>query len=74
MTRWLEWFLACLLRAVQGADGLLVGVLDKALFWQRWAGVPMHARQTLVLNHVLDGMEGGVRGIYWSNRVVSLVG
>jgi Fic family protein len=43
---------------VQGADGLLAGVLDKAQFWQRWAGTPMNARQTLVLNHVLDGMEG----------------
>ena len=58
VTPWLGWLLGCLLRAVQGADGLLVGVLDKAQFWQRWAGVPMNARQTLVLNHVLDGMEG----------------
>jgi Fic family protein len=58
VTPWLSWFLACLLRAVQGADGLLAGVLDKAQFWQRWAGTPMNARQTLVLNHVLDGMDG----------------
>ena len=54
VTPWLGWFLACLLRAVQGADGLLAGVLDKAQFWQRWAGTPMSARQTLVLNHILD--------------------
>jgi hypothetical protein len=32
VTPWLAWFLACLLRAVQGADGLLEGVLDKAQF------------------------------------------
>ncbi|MDG5974531.1 filamentation induced by cAMP protein fic [Hydrogenophaga taeniospiralis CCUG 15921] len=62
VTPWLGWFLACLLRAVQGADGLLAGVLDKAQFWQRWAGTPMNARQTLVLNHVLDRAPGDAAG------------
>ncbi|WP_372825885.1 Fic family protein [Polaromonas sp.] len=70
ITPWLNWFLACLLRAVQGADGLLAGVLDKAQFWQRWAGTPMNARQTLVLNHVLDrvpdGMEGKLTNARWA--------
>lgn len=62
VTPWLAWFLACLLHAVQGADGLLAGVLDKAQFWQRWAGTPMNARQTLVLNHVLDRAPGEATG------------
>ena len=66
VTPWLDWFLACLLRAVQGADGLLAGVLEKAQFWQRWAGTPMNARQTLVLNHVLDGMEGKLTNAKWA--------
>lgn len=62
VTPWLSWFLACLLRAVQGADGLLAGVLEKAQFWQRWAGTPMNARQTLVLNHVLGRATGDAAG------------
>lgn len=66
VTPWLDWFLACLLRAVQGADGLLVGVLDEAQFWQRWAGTPMNERQTLVLNRVLDGMEGKLTNAKWA--------
>ena len=66
VTPWLDWFLACLLRAVQGADGLLAGVLNKAQFWQRWAGTPMNARQTLVLNKVLDGMEGKLTNAKWA--------
>jgi len=66
VTPWLDWFLACLLRAVQGADGLLVAVLDKAQFWQRWAGTPMSARQTQVLNKVLDGMEGKLTNAKWA--------
>ncbi|MBK6999584.1 MAG: Fic family protein [Rhodoferax sp.] len=66
VTAWLDWFLGCLLRAVQGADVLLLGVLDKARFWQCWAGTPMNARQTLVLNHVLDGMEGKLTNARWA--------
>jgi Fic family protein len=69
VTLWLSWFLACLLRAVQGADGLLAGVLDKAQFWQRWAGTPMNPRQTLVLNRLLDraldGTEGKLTNAKW---------
>jgi len=58
--------LASLLLAVHGADGLLASVLSKAQFWQRWAGTPMNARQTLALNHVLDGMEGKLTNAKWA--------
>lgn len=66
VTPWLAWFLGCLLRAVQGAEELLAGVLGKAQFWQRWADVPMNVRQTLVLNRVLDGMEGKLSNARWA--------
>ena len=66
VTPWLGWFLGCLLRAVQGADALLVGVLDKAQFWQRWAATPMNTRQTHVLNRVLDGFEGKLTNAKWA--------
>ncbi len=66
VTPWLNWFLGCLLRAVQGADATLAGVLDKAQFWQRWAGMPMNARQTQVLNRVLDGLEGKLTNAKWA--------
>ncbi len=66
VTPWLSWFLACLLRAVQGADAMLAGVLDKAQFWQRWAGTPMNERQTKVLNRVLDGFEGKLTNAKWA--------
>jgi Fic family protein len=66
VTPWLHWFLGCLLRAVQGADATLAGALDKAQFWQSWADTPMNARQTLVLNRVLDGMEGKLTNAKWA--------
>jgi Fic family protein len=66
VTPWLNWFLAWLLRGVQGADATLAGVLDKAQFWQRWVGTPMNARQTLVINRVLDGIEGKLTNARWA--------
>ena len=45
---------------------MLAGVLMKSQFWQRWAGTPMNARQTLVLNRVLDGMEGKLTNAKWA--------
>ena len=66
VTPWLHWFLGCLLRAVQGAETTLAGVLDKSRFWQRWAGTPMNERQTKVLNRVLDGMEGKLTNAKWA--------
>ena len=66
-----SWFLGCLLRAVQGADATLAGVLDKAQpiakFWQRWAGTLMNQRQNQVLNSVLDGMEGKLTNARWAS-------
>ncbi len=67
VTPWLSWFLGCLLRAVQGADATLAGVLGKAQFWQRWAGTPMNARQTQVLNRVLDGLDGKLTNAKWAS-------
>ena len=58
--------MACLLRAVQGTDATLAGVLDMAQFWQRWAGTPMNTRQTQMLNRVLDGLESKLTNAEWA--------
>lgn len=66
VTDWLEWFLGCLLRAVQGADQTLSSVLTKARFWRHWSGTPMNARQIRVLNRLLDGFEGKLTSGKWA--------
>ena len=58
VTPWMEWFLACLGRAVDGAHHILGAVLAKARFWESVQFVPLNDRQTLVLNRLLDGFEG----------------
>jgi len=66
VTPWLDWFLACLLRALQGADQMLVSVLNKARYWHAWAGTPMNARQVKLLNKMLDGLEGKLTTSKWA--------
>src|SRR5574337_388871 len=58
ITPWMEWFLGCLGRAIDGADTTLAAVLAKARFWEAIAGVAINDRQRLVLNRLLDGFEG----------------
>ena len=62
ITPWIEWFLGCLGRAIDGARTTLSAVLAKARFWEVVAGGPVgvliNERQRLVLNLLLDGLEG----------------
>ena len=58
VTRWMDWFVGCLGRAIDGAQTTLNTVLAKARFWERLRGVALNDRQRLVLNHLLDGFEG----------------
>jgi Fic family protein len=58
ITPWMEWFLGCLGRAIDGAQETLSAVLNKARFWERIKDVPINDRQRLVVNRLLDGFEG----------------
>ena len=58
VTPWMEWFLACLGRAIDGAQVTLGSVLGKARFWERIREAPLNDRQRLVINRLLDGFEG----------------
>ncbi|PYV24962.1 MAG: DUF4172 domain-containing protein [Acidobacteria bacterium] len=58
VTPWMDWFLQCLGRAIDGAQSILGSVLAKARFWESVQGIALNERQTLVLNRLLDGFEG----------------
>ena len=58
ITPWMDWFLACLGRAIVGAQTALKGVLSKARFWETFAATPLNERQRKVVNRLLDGFEG----------------
>ncbi len=58
VTRWLAWFLGCLLRSIEGAEEALARVLYKAKLWQHINRRPVNDRQRTVINRLLDGFEG----------------
>ncbi|MCB1864081.1 MAG: Fic family protein [Chromatiales bacterium] len=66
ITAWQEWFLTCLLRAIEGSQRTLEGVLKKARFWERFAKEPLNERQIKVLNRILDGFDGALTTSKWA--------
>jgi Fic family protein len=66
ITAWQEWFLSCLLRAIERAEETLGSVLSKARFWERFAKQPLNERQIKVLNTLLDGFEGKLTTSKWA--------
>jgi Fic family protein len=66
VTRWQEWFLRCLVRAVEGSQETLGSVLGKSRFWERFAQEPLNGRQIKVLNRLLDGFEGKLTTSKWA--------
>jgi Fic family protein len=66
VTRWLEWFLQCLERAIDGAEQTLASVLIKAEFWKRNAAGSFNGRQRDMINRVLDGFEGKLTSSKWA--------
>ena len=58
ISRWLNWFLACLGRAIDGSEQLLAAVLRKAHIWQQASAFPLNERQRTMLNRLLDNFEG----------------
>ena len=66
ITPWLQWFLACLDRAFDGAEAILANVLHKSRVWETLAGQPLNARQALMINRLLEGFEGKMTTSKWA--------
>ena len=58
ITGWIEWFLECLRRALEGAESTIGQVLRKARVWKLINETPVNDRQRSVINRLLDGFEG----------------
>ncbi len=65
VTGWLEWFLGCLLRTIEGAVEQTNEAVRKAAFWRLWPGATMNERQVKMLNKLLDGFEGNLTNKKW---------
>ena len=66
ITRWLEWFLACLDRAFDHSETILAAVLNKARFWDRFAGTEFNERQRSMIDRLLNHFEGKLTSSKWA--------
>lgn len=66
ITGWLQWFLNCLLNALNATDQTLAKVLYKHLFWNKQSTTILNDRQKLLLNKLLDGFEGKLTSSKWA--------
>lgn len=66
ITNWLEWFLNCLLRAIDFSDKLLQNIIYKDQFWNKHAKVSLNKRQIIILNMLLDDFNGVLNSSKWA--------
>lgn len=66
ITAWLEWFLACLGRAIDGSETMLASVLKKARFWENHEAEKFNDRQRELLNRLFDGFKGKLTSSKWA--------
>jgi Fic family protein len=66
ITPWMEWFLACLTRAIEGAQAALSGVIARSRHWEQLRDVPMNDRQRLVVGRLIEGFEGKLTTSKWA--------
>jgi Fic family protein len=71
ITSWMEWFLGCLTRAIEGAQTALSGVIAKARYWEKLRDVSLNERQRLVINRLLEGLEGKLTTSKWATLTKS---
>jgi hypothetical protein len=71
VTPWMEWFLGCLTRAIEGAQMALSGVLDKARHWEKLRAIPLNERQRLVINKLIEGFDGKLTTSKWATLTKS---
>ncbi len=66
VTHWMEWFLDCLGRAISGTESTLAAVFRKARFWEATSRHTLNNRQKLLLNKLLDGLDGKLTSTKWA--------
>ena len=63
---WVNWFVACLGRAVEDAERTFATVLRKARLWERHSGPTLNERQRRVIELLIDGFEGNLTTSRWA--------
>ena len=66
ITKWIEWFLNCLLHAIELSEIVLEKIINKHAFWIKNAGMNLNDRQRKILNMLMDDFQGVLNTTKWS--------
>ncbi|AKU91859.1 Fic family protein [Vulgatibacter incomptus] len=66
VTPWLDWFLRCLGRAIEGAEATLASVLDVSRFWDEHPRETLNERQRIVIQRLLGPWTGKLTTSKWA--------
>ncbi len=66
ITNWLDWYLKCLIGALESTEEILAKVLTKAKFWEEHASTIINNRQKVMINKLLDDFFGKLTTSKWS--------
>ena len=72
LTGWLQWFLDCHIRAVEGSSKLIADVLAKARFWRHHDRTQVNERQRKIINRLLDAGKGRFQGGLTTRKYVAM--
>ncbi len=66
ITRWMDWFLACLGRSIVDTQDNFDAVIAKAIFWAGLSDHALNSRQNNLINRLYDGFEGKLTQTKWA--------
>lgn len=66
ITKWLDWFLQCMYRALMHTEETLKQVQAKTHFWDKHNDTVLNSRQRVMLNKLLDGFDGKLKTSKWA--------
>jgi Fic family protein len=66
ITIWLEWFLNCLLNAIENSEKVLEKIIIKHNFWIKNSIFNLNDRQRKILNMLMDDFQGALNTTKWA--------
>jgi Fic family protein len=74
ITHWCEWFLSTLYTALADTKNKLTYIIDKTNFWDKYKDSNLNARQTKVLNKILDIGVDNFKGDLSKKKYITIAG
>lgn len=66
ITEWIQWFLNCLLNAIDNSETLLEKIIRKHSFWSEHAAIILNDRQKKILSLLLEDFDGVLNTTKWA--------